>query len=67
MSEVSVETGKRIRYFRQSRQMTLEELSAAIRKSKSTVSKYERGEITVDLETLYDLADVLHIHPEQFL
>lgn len=47
--------------------MTLEELASAIHKSKATLSKYERGDISVDIDTLYDLADALHIRVEQLL
>jgi len=67
MSEINVEVGKRIHNFRKNRKMTLDELSAIVFKSKSTLSKYEKGEISVDVETLYDLADALHIHVEQLL
>lgn len=67
MSEVSIEIGNRIRYFRKSRKMTLEELAELICKSKATMSKYEKGEISIDVETLYDLAEALHIHVEQLL
>ena len=67
MKEISIEIGKRIRNFRKMRHMTLEEMSAVICKSKSTISKYEKGEIAVDIETLYELADALHIHVEQLL
>ena len=47
--------------------MTLEALAAVICKSKSTVSKYENGEIPVDIETLYEIASALQIHVEQLL
>ncbi len=47
--------------------MTLEELALAIHKSRATLSKYERGEISVDIETLYELAAALHIRTEQLL
>ena len=47
MSEISLETGKRIRHFRTARGMTLDGLAAAIYKSRATVSKYEKGEIPV--------------------
>ncbi len=67
MSEISIEIGKRIRTFRKMRRMTLDELSAVICKSKSTLSKYEKGEIAVDIETLYELAGALGIHVEQLL
>ncbi len=67
MSEISVETGKKIRYFRASRGMTLEELAAAVYKSKATISKYEKGDIVIDIETLYEIAEVLHVHVDQLL
>ena len=67
MSDIGVETGKRIRHFRKSRAMTLEELAALIHKSKATLSKYEKGEISLDLDTLYDLAAALRVQAEQFL
>jgi len=67
MSDISVETGKRIRHFRSGRKMTLDELAAAIYKSRATVSKYEKGEIVIDIETLYAIADALHIHVDQLL
>ena len=67
MSEISVEIGKHIRNFRKMRHLTLDALAEIIGKSKSTVSKYEKGEIAVDIETLYELADALHIHVEQLL
>lgn len=67
MNEISIEIGKRIRNFRKKRIMTLESLAQMICKSKATVSKYEKGEIVVDIVTLYDIADALQIHVEQLL
>lgn len=67
MSEISVEIGKRIRHFRKNRRMTLEELAASIHKSKATLFKYEKGDISIDIDILYDLADALRIHAEQLL
>lgn len=67
MSEINIEIGKIIRNFRKKRKMTIEELSKIIRKSKATVSKYEKGEIVIDIVTLYDIADALQVHVEQLL
>lgn len=47
--------------------ITLDALSDLVFKSKSTLSKYEKGEISIDIETLYELADALHVHVEQLL
>ena len=49
MSKISIEIGNKIRQFRQSRKMTLDELAPAIHKSRTTLSKYERGEISIDI------------------
>lgn len=67
MSEISVQIGERIRSARKNRDMTLGDLSDVIHKSKSTISKYESGEIAVDIETLYEIASALDIHVEQLL
>lgn len=67
MPQVSTQIGKRIRTFRKKRSMTLEDLSQIICKSKSTISKYEKGEIPIDIETLYEIADALQVHVEQLL
>lgn len=64
---ISKEVGKRIQTFRKARHMTLEDLSGKIYKSKSTISKYEKGEIALDIETLYEIAKALHIYLEQLL
>lgn len=67
MSTISVEVGRRIHSFRKMRGMTLVELSERIYKSKSTISKYEKGEIAIDIETLYQISEALSIHVEQLL
>lgn len=64
---VSEEIGKKLNTFRKARGMTLESLARKVCKSKSTVSKYEKGEISMDIETLYELAQALEIHVEQLL
>lgn len=67
MSEISSEIGKHIRNHRKMRGMTLEQMSKRILKSVSTISKYETGEISLDMETLYEIADALRVHVEQLL
>ena len=52
MGEISYEIGKKIRTFRKSRNMTLEELARIVCKNKSTLSKYETGEIVLYNETI---------------
>lgn len=67
MSEINKQVGNHIRSFRKARKLTLDDLSSMVCKSKSTLSKYEKGEISIDIETLYDLADALQVHVEQLL
>ena len=67
MAKISREIGSRIRTFRKSRHMTLEELAAILCKNKSTLSKYETGEIILDIETIYEISRALGIHVEQLL
>lgn len=67
MTEISNTIGENIRLFRKKRHMTLEQLAQKVCKGKSTLSKYEKGEIVLDVETLYELADVLQVHVSQLL
>lgn len=59
MSLVTENTGKAIRTFRKKNKLTVQELADRICKSKATVSKYESGKISLDLDTLFDIAQVL--------
>ncbi len=59
--------GKNIKKFRSARGLTLEDLATKIYKSKSTVSKYEKGTIALDIATLEDIAIALEVHPSQLL
>lgn len=67
MSIVTEYVGKSIRIYRKKKQMTLSELADCICKSKATVSKYEKGEISLDLDTLYELAEALDVSVNQLL
>lgn len=67
MSEYSRMIGRNIRVYRRASRMTLEALAAAIHKSKATVGKYEQGSISVDADTLCEIAAVLRISPAQLL
>lgn len=54
-------TGKRIRFYRRLKKLSQDELAIAIHKSESTLSKYERGTIAIDIATLHDIAGVLDV------
>ena len=67
MGSFSYHVGQRIKKYRKSRGYTIEQFSAMINKSKATVSKYENGTITIDVETLYDIARALDIDLKCFI
>ena len=67
MGQISREIGQKIRTFRKARHMTLEEMAQILCKNKSTLSKYETGEIVLDIETIYEISRALGIHVEQLL
>ncbi|HBA63310.1 MAG TPA: hypothetical protein DCZ20_05585 [Lachnospiraceae bacterium] len=59
--------GNNIRKYRTAYNMTLKELSEKLHKSISTVSKYEKGDISLDLPTFIELARILNVSPELLL
>lgn len=59
--------GARIKFFRKRKNLTIEQLAAIICKSKSTVSKYEKGRLTIDIDTLYEISNALNITIYQLL
>ncbi len=67
MGSFSYHVGQRIKKYRKSRGYTIEEFSAMIRKSKATLSKYENGTITIDIETLYEISKALDIDLKCFI
>lgn len=65
MSQINIHVGSRIKMYRKSRKMTLQQLADAIHKSRSSVSKYENGEISLDIETLAEIAGILQVSINQ--
>ena len=67
MGSFSYHVGQRIKKYRKSRGYTIEQFSTMINKSKATLSKYENGTITIDIETLYDISKALDIDLKCFI
>lgn len=67
MKEISVHVGQRIRLYRKMKNLTLETFAGMIHKSKATVSKYENGDISIDIETLFEIAKALQISAHQLI
>lgn len=59
MSDIKQYVGNRIKTLRKEQKLTLQQLADMIHKSRATVSKYENGEISIDIETLQDIAAAL--------
>lgn len=53
--------GAKIRAFRKARNITLAQMAKTLNKSISTISKYETGEIAIDIELLIDMCRYLDV------
>ena len=67
MEQVNLYVGAQIRRYRKNRQMTLQQLADRIHKSRASVSKYETGEVSLDIVTLTEIARVLEVQPGQLV
>lgn len=67
MSGINQYIGQQIKKFRKAQGLTLQQLADMIHKSRATVSKYENGEITLDVETLYEISRILHVSTNQLM
>ena len=67
MKEVSIHVGQRIRLYRKTKNLTIETFAGMIHKSKATVSKYENGDISIDIETLFTIAQALGVPVNQLI
>lgn len=61
MNGINEYIGTQIKMYRKAQKMTLQQLADKIHKSRATVSKYENGEITVDIEALYEISQALGV------
>ncbi len=67
MSKISKHIGQCIKNYRKIQGLTLQQLANKIHKSRATMSKYENGEIILDIETLYNISDALNIELNKLL
>ena len=61
MSKISMHIEHRIRNLRKKKGYTIEEFSKIINKSKATLSKYENGSISMDIDTILEIAEALEV------
>lgn len=65
--DIAKEIGNNIKFYRARKHMSISELADAVCKSRATMYKYEAGQIIMDINTLYDLADVLEVPVDHLL
>ena len=65
MSDFTCYVGEQIRKYRKAGKMTLQDLADAIHKSRATICKYENGDLSVDIETLYEISQSLQVSMSQ--
>lgn len=63
----SAKVGVKIRFYRKQKGISLDQLASCIHKTKGTLSKYENGQIAVDVDTLYDIAEALDVELFHFM
>lgn len=59
--------GNNIRKYRLAHNYTLKELSTLVHKSCSTLSKYEKGVIPINADTIEEFANIFNLPPSQLL
>lgn len=59
--------GNNIRKYRLAHNYTLKELAALSHKSCSTISKYEKGNIPINMDTIEEFSKIFQVTPAQFL
>lgn len=67
MKEISIHVGQKIRLYRKMKGWTIEVFAGMINKSKATISKYENGDIAIDIETLFLIAQELGVSVNQLV
>lgn len=61
MGNINLHAGMKIRMYRKNKNMTLQQLADRIHKSRASVSKYETGEVSMDIETLVEIAAAMSV------
>lgn len=66
MEDITKHVGNRIKIYRKAAHLTIQELADRIHKSRSSVSKYENGEIILDVPTLFEISKALSVPMNRF-
>ncbi|MDO4555070.1 MAG: helix-turn-helix transcriptional regulator [Lachnospiraceae bacterium] len=60
-NDISTYIGNRIRHLRRQKNVSNKEMAQLLGKSPSAVSKYESGTVAIDIQTLYEIAQILEV------
>lgn len=66
MKELAIFIGSKIKEYRLQNSMTQTELAKKLNISKQTISKYEKGIIKANQDTLFQLADIFSVSVNDF-
>lgn len=64
---IDKKVGENIRKYRTAYNMTLKDLAEKLHKSVSTISKYEKGDISLDISTFLEMTNIFHVSPMAIL
>jgi len=67
LDSIQKQLGRRIRLFRQAKNMKQFEFAKRLDKTVPTISKYENGELSVTVETLFQMGEILGVSPAHFI
>jgi transcriptional regulator with XRE-family HTH domain len=67
MDPLLTHIGDRIRMYRKTNGWTMDELAQKVFRTKASICKYESGQVSIDISTLFDIAAALHISPYQLI
>lgn len=65
--EFYIDLGKKLRARRKAKQITLSEMASTLGKSVATISKYEKGELLISIDTLIKICRILSINISDIL
>jgi len=65
-TQKEIEFGKRLRYYREEKNLTQEKLAILTGLNMNYIGSVERGERSIGLLNIWKLADALEINPAQF-
>ncbi|AXP80421.1 anaerobic benzoate catabolism transcriptional regulator [Mariniflexile rhizosphaerae] len=64
-NQLQIFLGKRVYELRKEKKLSLRELAQRCDIDHSDIAKYEKGEINIQLTTIFELARGLNVHPKE--